>query len=89
MRYKVLVDVMPMEEILDPQGKVVGASLHKLGLTQVENVRIGKHIRLYVDAANEQEASAIVEEACKKLLANLVMERYEYRIEHVAQEQTS
>lgn len=72
---------MPMEEILDPQGKVVTASLHNLGINAVENVRIGKHIRLEVEAADKQQAEEMVDTACKKLLANMIMERYTFRLE--------
>lgn len=70
-----------MEEILDPQGKVVTASLHNLGLNSLNEVRIGKHIRLSVEASSEQEAGQMVTDACKKLLANLIMERFEFKLE--------
>ncbi|RYD72472.1 MAG: phosphoribosylformylglycinamidine synthase subunit PurS [Sphingobacteriales bacterium] len=81
MKFKAQIDVMPMEEILDPQGKVVTASLHNLGLGAVENVRIGKHIRLEVEAADKKTAEEMVDNACKKLLANMIMERYTFRLE--------
>ena len=81
MKFKAQIDIMPMEEILDPQGKVVTASLHNLGLSAVENVRIGKHIRLEVEAENKQKAEEMVDNACKKLLANMIMERYTFRLE--------
>ncbi|PIQ20870.1 MAG: phosphoribosylformylglycinamidine synthase, purS protein, partial [Cytophagales bacterium CG18_big_fil_WC_8_21_14_2_50_42_9] len=48
---------------------------------QVGNVRIGKHIRLELEAENEQLAQEKVEKACKQLLANLIMESYTYRLE--------
>ena len=80
MKFKAQIDIMPMEEILDPQGKVVTQSLHNLGLTSTDNVRIGKHIVMDVEANNKNEAEAAVAEACRKLLANLIMERYEYTI---------
>ena len=81
MKFRAQIDVMPMEEILDPQGKVVTASLHNLGLGGVENVRIGKHIRMEVDAADKAQAEEMVDNACKKLLANMIMERYTFRLE--------
>ncbi|MGZ5243040.1 MAG: phosphoribosylformylglycinamidine synthase subunit PurS [Bacteroidia bacterium] len=81
MKFRAQIDVMPMEEILDPQGKVVTASLHNLGLSGVENVRIGKHIRLEVEAADKKQAEELVDNACKKLLANMIMERYTFRLE--------
>ena len=81
MKFKAQIDIMPMEELLDPQGKVVTNSLHNLGLEQISNVRIGKHINLFVDADSEEKAKELVENACKKLLANLIMERYTFRLE--------
>jgi phosphoribosylformylglycinamidine synthase subunit PurS len=75
------IDVMPKKEILDPQGKAVSGSMKNLGLTEIHNVRIGKHISLEIEAADEQTAHAKVEEACKNLLANLIMESYSFKIE--------
>lgn len=83
MKFRAQIDIMPMEEILDPQGKVVTASLHNLGLSNVNDVRIGKHIRLFVDAPTKQQAEEMVDTACKKLLANLIMERYSFRLEEI------
>ena len=80
MKFTAHVNIMPLKELLDPQGKAVNSSLHNLGITQIENVRIGKHITLNIDAANEAEAKNLTEEACKKLLANAVMESYDYNI---------
>lgn len=71
---------MPLKALLDPQGKAVTSGLKNLGLSQIENVRIGKHISLEVEASNETEATKMVEEACKKLLANQIMESYEYSV---------
>jgi phosphoribosylformylglycinamidine synthase subunit PurS len=75
------IDVMPKKEILDPQGKAVSGSMKNLGLTEIHNVRIGKHISLEIEAADQQTAHAKVEEACKNLLANLIMESYSFKIE--------
>lgn len=80
MKFTAHINVMPLTELLDPQGKAVNSSLHNLGLESVEKVRIGKHITLSIDAASEDEAKGIAEEACKKLLANPVMEQYDYTI---------
>jgi len=74
------VKVMPLKELLDPQGKAVSDGLKNLGLKNINDVRIGKHINLQIEAATKQEASAIAEEAAKKLLANPVMEEYEIQI---------
>ena len=77
MLYTVEVKVMPLKELLDPQGKAVMGGLSNLGLKNVSDVRIGKNITLQVEAADPDAARAIAEEASKKLLANPVMEFYE------------
>jgi phosphoribosylformylglycinamidine synthase subunit PurS len=81
MKFKAQIDIMPLEEILDPQGKVVTQSLHNLGLQGIDNVRIGKHVTLFVEAADQKNADEIVDTACKKLLANLIMEYYEFHVD--------
>jgi len=77
MTYTVQIKVMPLKELLDPQGKAVMGGLENLGLNGVEDVRIGKNITLQVNADTVDKAKAIAEEASKKLLANPVMEYYE------------
>jgi phosphoribosylformylglycinamidine synthase subunit PurS len=80
MKYRAEIDVMPLKALLDPQGKAVTASMKNLNLSQVENVRIGKHITLEVVADSKDIATKSVEEACKKLLANPIMEEYHFSI---------
>lgn len=80
MNFSVQVKVMPLKELLDPQGKAVMGGLQNLGIKTVQDVRIGKTIQLQVDAASSEEAKKIAEEASKKLLANPVMEYYEITI---------
>jgi phosphoribosylformylglycinamidine synthase len=77
MTYNVQIKVMPLKDLLDPQGKAVLGGLQNLGLNKVADVRVGKHITLQVDASSETEAKQLAEEASKKLLANPVMEFYE------------
>ena len=77
MTYTVQVKVMPLKELLDPQGKAVRGGLESLGLKEISDVRIGKHINLQIEADSEQKAREIAEEASKKLLANPVMEYFE------------
>ncbi len=79
-KYRAEIDVMPLKALLDPQGKAVASSMKNLGLSQLQNVRIGKHITLDVEAENKDEAQIKVEEACKKLLANPIMEFFEFEI---------
>ncbi len=81
MTYSVQINVMPLKELLDPQGKAVLGGLNNLGLSSVEDVRIGKHITLQVNAGSKEEAKEIAGEATKKLLANGVMEYYEISID--------
>lgn len=80
MKFRAEIDVMPLKALLDPQGKAVTGSMKNLGLPEISNVRIGKHITLEVEAASKDEATKKVDEACKKLLANQIMESYEYEI---------
>jgi phosphoribosylformylglycinamidine synthase subunit PurS len=76
MNYTVQVKVMPLKDLLDPQGKAVMGGLKNLGITAVEDVRIGKHIDLQIEAATKDDAIKIAEEATQKLLANAVMEHF-------------
>ena len=74
------IKVMPLTELLDPQGKAVMGGLANLGLKGVQDVRIGKNITLQIDTDSAEQAKAIAEEATKKLLANQAMEMYEITI---------
>jgi len=81
MTYTVQVKVMPLKELLDPQGKAVMGGLNNLGLgNNIEDVRVGKNITLQVNATTAEEAKKIAEEAGKKLLANPVMEYFEISV---------
>jgi phosphoribosylformylglycinamidine synthase len=77
MTYHVQIKVMPLKDLLDPQGKAVLGGLKNLGLNDVSDVRVGKHITLNVEADTEDAAKQIAQEACTKLLANPVMEFFE------------
>ena len=83
MKFIAEIDVMPLKEILDPQGKAVTGSMKNLGLQDIQNVRIGKHITLEIEAQDEATAGQRVDEACKKLLANLIMESYSFELKAV------
>ncbi len=80
MMFTAEVKVMPLKELLDPQGKAVSDGLKNLGLQNIIDVRIGKHINLQIEAATKDAAASIAEEAAKKLLANQVMEEYTIHI---------
>ena len=72
---------MPHDAILDPQGKAVSSSLKNLNFSDIQNVRIGKHMVLEIDSESKDSAYEMAEDACKKLLANQIMEKYEITIE--------
>jgi phosphoribosylformylglycinamidine synthase len=80
MTYTAHITVMPLKELLDPQGKAVMGGLGNLGLNAIHDVRIGKHITLQVEADSSDEAKEIATEATRKLLANQVMEQFEVRM---------
>jgi phosphoribosylformylglycinamidine synthase len=76
MNFVAEIKIMPLKELLDPQGKAVLGGLSNLGIKSVNDVRIGKHILLQIEAASEDEARSIADEASRKLLANQVMEEF-------------
>jgi len=80
MKFKASIDIMPHKELLDPQGKTVAKNMNSIDISGVEDVRIGKHIDILLDAENESDANEKVESACKKLLANVIMENYTFSI---------
>jgi len=84
MKFKAEIDIMPLKALLDPQGKAVTSSLKNLELSEIDNVRIGKHISLEIEASDENTAREKVDEACKKLLANQLMESYEINLETIS-----
>ena len=79
-KFRASIDVMPHDNLLDPQGKAVTGAMGNLGLPEITGVRIGKHITLQVEAKDKKTAEAKVDEACKKLLANMVMEKYAFTV---------
>ncbi len=80
MMYTAQIKVMPLKDLLDPQGKAVLGGLQNLGVAAVSDVRVGKHIDLQIDATTKEEALTIASDAAKKLLANPVMEIFEISI---------
>ncbi len=83
MKFVAEIDIMPLKALLDPQGKAVSSNMHNIGLASIYNVRIGKHITLEVEAADQASAEAQVKEACEKLLANQIMEAFTFTMEAV------
>lgn len=80
MIFTAQIKVMPLKDLLDPQGKAVLGGLQNLGVAAVSDVRVGKHIDLQIDAASKEEAITIASDAAKKLLANPVMEIFEVTV---------
>ena len=80
MKFKAEIDVMPLKSLLDPQGKAVSANMKNISLSEIENVRIGKHITLEIEAETKETASKKIDEACKKILCNQIMESFEFTI---------
>ena len=74
---KFSVTVTLKKDVLDPQGKVVENTLKSLGMNSLGSIRQGKYFEIETDIKNEKDAKKNVEEMCKKLLANLVIEDYE------------
>ena len=80
MKFKAEIDIMPLKSLLDPQGKAVSASMKNIDLSEIDNVRIGKHITLDVEADNLKSADQKVDTACKKMLCNQIMESYSFKL---------
>ncbi len=83
MKFIAEINVMPLKALLDPQGKAVSNSMKNIGFKEIKNVRIGKHITLEIESDSKEKAMEKVNEACNKLLANPIMEGYEYTIKEV------
>ena len=75
------VFLMPKTAILDPQGKAVAASLHSLGYGEVNDARLGKLVELKLDGKDLDSARARVDEMCRRLLANEIIEDYRFEVE--------
>ena len=73
---KVLVTVTLKKDVLDPQGKVVNQTLKNMGHENIKNVRQGKYFEIELDENDKKKAEKIIEEICKKLLTNTVIEEY-------------
>lgn len=80
MKFQANIHIMPRPELLDPQGKATQHGLKNMGFDTVANLRVGKRISLEIEAKTKKDAEAKVDEACKKLLANLIMESYEFEL---------
>ena len=75
-KLKFSVTVTLKKDVLDPQGKVVQNTLVNMGMNNLKNIRQGKYFELEVDENNETVAQKKIDEMCKKLLVNLIIEDY-------------
>jgi phosphoribosylformylglycinamidine synthase subunit PurS len=78
---KATVTVYPRREILDPQGKAIREALGRIGFTGVEDVRAGKSFEIELASEDREAAGRVLEEMCRKLLANPVVEDYSIDLE--------
>lgn len=84
VRYEARVEISHLPGIADPQGATVERSLPALGYDNVSHVRVGKSIRLVIDAADDVTARAELDEMCHRLLANPVIEAYTIELTELA-----
>ena len=75
-KLKFSVTVTLKKDVLDPQGKVVQNTLQNLGMNNLKSIRQGKYFEIELDDNDEKSAEKKVEDMCKKLLANLIIEDY-------------
>ena len=75
MKFAVIVTLK--KDVLDPQGKVVKNTLQDLGMDNLKSIRQGKYFEIEVNENNENKAKDKIEDMCKKLLANLIIEDFE------------
>jgi phosphoribosylformylglycinamidine synthase subunit PurS len=80
VKFAANINVMPKQEISDPQGQAVERTLPSLGFDSVDEVRIGKRIEIVLEAADQAAAEAIAVAMCDKMLANPVIEDYELEV---------
>jgi len=81
--FKAKVIIKRRPSILDPQGRAVEKGAELLGLTNIKDTRIGKFIEFNIDTENKTDAEKEVNDYCKKLLANPIMEDFEFSLEEV------
>ena len=80
MKFLAQINIMPLKALLDPQGKAVMNSAQKTGFEFVTNVRIGKHIDIELEADKKESAVSKIDELCKKILTNPIIESYDFNV---------
>ncbi len=86
MKFRAEIDVMPLKELLDPQGKAVKLGLKILSIHTINDVRIGKHISIEIEAETQEIAKKQINIACQKLLINPTIENYQMNFTEVKEE---
>jgi phosphoribosylformylglycinamidine synthase len=81
--FKAKISITLRQSILDPQGKAIHHALESMAMNDVSEVRIGKFIEMTLNSPTKQEAEQTVEQACKKLLANPVMEDFHFVVDEI------
>ena len=76
---KFSVTVTLKKDVLDPQGKVVQNTLQNLGMNNLKNIRQGKYFEIEMNSTEQKEAEKKVDDMCKKLLANMIIEDYKVK----------
>jgi phosphoribosylformylglycinamidine synthase subunit PurS len=76
-RFRVALHIVPRRGLLDPQGKAVADALHTLGFKSVQDVHVGRHLVVELDARSASDAEKDARAMCEKLLANPVTEDFE------------
>ena len=79
-KLKISVTVTLKKDVLDPQGKVILQTLNGMGMENLKNLRQGKYFELELKEENEENAIKQIDDACKKLLVNLIIENYKIDI---------
>ena len=74
MKFAVIITLK--KDVLDPQGKVIEQTLQNMGINSLKNLRQGKYIEIELNESDEKKAKSAIENMCKKLLVNLIIEKY-------------
>ena len=77
MKFAVIITLK--KDVLDPQGKVIEQTLEGMGVNNLKNLRQGKYIEIELKETDEKKAYSLIEEMCKKLLVNLIIEEYKIK----------